>query len=54
MIAAIFLAIFIAMIVAIFFSLALTGTQWKEAQERARTRRMAEHSMNARLVRLNV
>jgi hypothetical protein len=34
--------------------LVLSGKHWKEAQERARERRMAEHRMNARLLRLNI
>jgi hypothetical protein len=28
--------------------------EWKAAQDRARERRMAEHRMNARLLRLNI
>ena len=42
-----FLAIFISL-----FPLFLSGG--RAAQERARTRRMAEHRMNARLLRLNL
>jgi hypothetical protein len=52
--AAIFIAIFIALFVAIFLPLILSGKQWRAAEERARARRMAEHRMNARLLRLNI
>ena len=47
-------AIFVSMFVAIFLPLILLGTQWRAAEERARARRMAEHRMNARLLRLNI
>jgi hypothetical protein len=52
--AAIFVAIFFALFVAIFSALIMSGKQWREAEERARARRMAEHRMNARLLRLNI
>jgi hypothetical protein len=32
----------------------LSGKHWKEAQDKARERRMAEHRMNARLLRMNI
>ena len=32
----------------------LCGTQSKAAQEKARARRIAEHQMNARLLRFNI
>lgn len=48
-------------VVAIFFPsfvaivlLIMLGTQWSADQEKARARRMAEHRMNARLLRLNI
>jgi hypothetical protein len=31
-----------------------SGKQWRAAQDRARERRMVEHRMNARLLRLNI
>ena len=31
-----------------------SGKQWRAAEDRARERRMAEHRMNARLLRLNI
>ena len=31
-----------------------SGKHWKAAQEKARDRRMAEHRMNARLLRLDI
>ena len=52
--AAIFVAIFLALLVAIFLPLIMSGKQWRAAQDRARARRMAEHRMNARLLRLNI
>ena len=52
--AALFVAIFAAIFVAIFLPLILSGNQWREEQDRARERRMAEHRMNARLLRLNI
>jgi hypothetical protein len=45
---------FVAIFVAIFLPLILSGKQWRAAQDRARARRMAEHRMNARLLRLNI
>ena len=49
-------AIFVALFVAIFllFPPLMSGKQWRAAQDRARARRMAEHRMNARLLRLNI
>jgi hypothetical protein len=55
--AAIFVAIYLALFVAIFLlflPLIMSGKQWRAAQDKARTRRMAEHRMNARLLRLNI
>jgi hypothetical protein len=50
---AIFLALFVAIFL-LFLPLIISGKQWRAAQERARERRMAEHRMNARLLRLNI
>jgi cbb3-type cytochrome oxidase subunit 3 len=47
-------AIFVALFVAIFLSFFMSGKQWRAARDRARARRMAEHKMNARLLRLNL
>jgi hypothetical protein len=47
-------AVFVANFVAIFLPLLLSGEQWKAEQERARTRRIAEARMNARLLRLDI
>jgi hypothetical protein len=52
--AAIFVAIYLALFVAIFLPSIMSGEQWRAAQDRARARRMAEHKMNARLLRLNI
>jgi hypothetical protein len=52
--AAIFIAIFLSLLVAFFLPLLMSGEQCRAARERARTRRMAEHRMNARLLRLNI
>ncbi len=50
-------AIFLALFVTIFFlflPLIMSGKQWSATQDKARARRMAEHRMNARLLRLNI
>jgi hypothetical protein len=55
--AAIFVAIYFALFVAIFLlflPLIMSGEQWRAAQDRAHARRMAEHRMNARLLRLDI
>jgi hypothetical protein len=52
--AAIFVAIYFALFVAIFLLFIMQGEQWRAAQDRARARRLAEHRMNARLLRLNI
>ena len=49
----IFVALFVAIFL-VFLPLIMSGKQWRAAQERARERRMAEHRMNARLLRLNL
>ena len=51
---AILVAIFVAVFVAIFLPMILSGKEWRAAEDRARARRMAEHRMNARLLRLNI
>jgi hypothetical protein len=56
--AALFVAIFVSMLVAIFLPMAgafaLSGEQGKAARDAALARRAAEHRMNARLLRLNI
>jgi hypothetical protein len=56
--AARFVAIFFSIFVALFFSIIipfiLSGKHWRAAEDRARERRMAEHRMNARLLRLDI
>jgi hypothetical protein len=49
-------ALFVAIFVSLFISFAfvLLGEPSRAAQEKARERRMAEHRMNARLLRLNI
>jgi hypothetical protein len=51
---AIFISIFVAIVIAIFLPLILSGPRWKAAQDRECARRIAEAKMNARLVRFNV
>jgi hypothetical protein len=46
-------AVWVAILVAIFLSI-MSGTHWKEAQDKARARRIADARMNARLLRLNI
>ena len=48
------IAIFIAILVAMFLPLLLSGERWRAAQDRARARRLADARMNARLLRLNI
>lgn len=38
----------------VIIAFAGAGKQWRAAQENARERRLAEHRMNARLLRLNI
>jgi hypothetical protein len=51
LVAAMLASIFVPIAICVF---ALSGKQWREAQDRARERRMAEHRMNARLLRLDI
>ncbi len=44
-------SLFIPTFIAIAF---VMSGKWREAQERERARRMAEHRMNARLLRFNI
>lgn len=45
-------AVFVAIFLPLFF--ALVGRDWKAEEEKARQRRMAEHRLNARLLRFNL
>jgi hypothetical protein len=47
-------AIAVAIFAAIFLPLTLVLSGWREAEDRARERRIAEARMNARLLRLNI
>lgn len=49
-------ALFVAIFAGVLCSMVLCflGTQWRAAEEKARARRMAEHRMNARLLRLDI
>jgi hypothetical protein len=49
--AAIFVSIFAGIFVAIFL---MSLPLWTAAEDRAHARRMAEHRMNARLLRLDI
>lgn len=51
---AIFVAVFVAVFVAIFLALVLSGKGWRVAQEKDRARRLAEHRISARLLRLEL
>jgi hypothetical protein len=54
---AFFVGVFVGLSVCVFLlflSAMMSGKQWEAAQDRARERRMAEHRMNARLLRLNL
>ena len=52
--AAILVAILIPSFVTMFLAFLMSGKEWKAAQDKARERRMAEHRMNARLLKLNI
>jgi hypothetical protein len=52
--AALFVAIFVSLFIAVAFVFVRSGECHRAAQDRARERRMAEHKMNARLLRLNI
>jgi hypothetical protein len=49
-IAGMFVTIFLPIVIAFVGS----GERWRAAQEKARERRLAEHRMNARLLRFNI
>lgn len=49
-----FVAGMLASTLALIISFVLSAKQWKAAQDLARARRIAEHRMNARLLRLNI
>ena len=51
---ALFVAIFVSLFIAFAFVFVLSGEHWRAEQDRARERRMAEHRMNARLLKLNI
>ena len=51
---ALFLTLFFPVFMGVLIVLFLSGTQWKEDQERARKRRLADAKMNARLLRFNI
>jgi hypothetical protein len=44
----------IAIVVSLMIVIVPLATQWTESQAKARERRMAEHRMNARLLRLDI
>jgi hypothetical protein len=48
------IAIAIPILVGMFLAIFLSLSEGKAAQDKARARRMAEHKMNARLLRLNL
>lgn len=45
---------FFTMFFPIIIALGGSGKAWRAAEDKARERRMAEHRMNARLLRLNI
>ena len=47
-------AIFVTLLISIFLPFAMLGKQWRAAEDQARARRLAEHRMNARLLRLGI
>jgi hypothetical protein len=51
---ALFVSIFVALLVAIILPLVLSGKQAKADEEKARSRRLKDAEMNARLLRMNL
>jgi hypothetical protein len=51
---ALFVDLFVSLFMAFAFFFVLLAEHGRAAQEKARERRMAEHRMNARLLRLNI
>jgi hypothetical protein len=47
-------AVFAALLVAIYLPMMFAFPGWKEAENKVRERRMAEHRMNARLLRFDI
>ena len=47
-------SVLVAIFLAIFLPLILSGERGRAAQDKARARRLAEAKMNARLLRLNI
>jgi hypothetical protein len=45
---------FASLFIPIAFALVVTGERWGAAEEASRARRLAEHRMNARLLRLDI
>lgn len=50
---AVIVAIFVSLF-STFFFMFLSAWNWEATQDKARARRMAEHRMNARLLRFNI
>jgi hypothetical protein len=53
-VAGMLVSLFVSIFLPIISAFVLSGKQWKAAEERARARRIAEHRMNARLLRLDI
>jgi hypothetical protein len=51
---ALFVAIFASLFIPFALVFVMSGDGWTAAQDRARERRMAEHRLNARLLRLDI
>ena len=51
---ALFVAVLVSLFISIFLPFVMSGKQWRAAEDKARARRLAEHRMNARLLRLNI
>lgn len=47
-------ALIVSIFVAIFLPMLLSGIHWRTALNQARRRRMADHRMNARLLRFDI
>jgi hypothetical protein len=54
LVAALFVSVFVSIFLGIIGAFFLSAKQWRAEQDRARARRLAEHRMNARLLRLDI
>jgi hypothetical protein len=52
--AAIFASLFVSLLIAVLLPILMLSKRWQVAEDKARTRRLADARMNARLLRFNL